>query len=67
MKETDILMGRFAELHLESLKAQELDEFENLLQESDNDLLSWIQEQSTAPNELIGPVFKMIINFRKSL
>ena len=67
MKETDLLIGRFAKNNLERLSEAELNDFEHILEEGDNDLLGWILEHSKPPERVNGPVLKMIIDFRKSL
>ncbi len=67
MKETDLLMGQFASNNLLSMNDQELDQFEQLLQEADNDLLKWILEQEDVPHDINGSVMGNIINFKKSL
>ncbi|MEL7257147.1 MAG: succinate dehydrogenase assembly factor 2 [Pseudomonadota bacterium] len=48
-KEMDILLMRFAEAHLAGLSADELDIYEALLDENDQDLYIWISGQDVAP------------------
>jgi antitoxin CptB len=67
MKETDLLMGNFARLNLETMSEVELLEFEQLLNEGDNDLLNWILQHNEPPERVLGPVLAKIIEFRKSL
>ena len=67
MKETDLLMGNFAKLNLETMNEAELLEFEQLLNEGDNDLLGWILQQTEPPERAQGPVLKLLIEFSKSL
>lgn len=49
IKEMDIVLGPWADAHLESLDNATLDAFEALLDENDQDLLSWILGQSETP------------------
>jgi antitoxin CptB len=67
MKETDLLMGRFAQKNLETMNDVELNDLELILEEGDNDLLSWIMEHTEPPERVNTLVLKMIIDFRKSL
>ena len=64
MQETDLLLGRFAESHLESLNEEQLDRFEALLEENDNDLFNWISRREALPPALDHDVMKMIIDFK---
>ena len=48
-KEMDILLMRFAEAHLPGLSPAELDLYEDLLSENDQDLYVWISGQTPAP------------------
>jgi len=52
IKEMDIILTRFAEARLERLSPQELDRFEALLEENDQDLYQWVTGQSAAPQAL---------------
>jgi antitoxin CptB len=48
--EMDILFTVFVKNHLGSLSLQELDLFEELLEESDHDILSWISGAAETPD-----------------
>ena len=64
MQETDLVLGRFAQRHLEAMSDQQLDRFEALLEESDNDLFNWISGRVAVPPSLDHDVMKMISNFK---
>jgi antitoxin CptB len=64
MQETDLLLGRFAERHLVTMNEEQLDRFEALLEESDNDLFNWISRRESPPPALNHDVMKMILNFK---
>lgn len=49
MREMDLLFGRFADAELSGLTAAELDDFESLLLENDQDLYLWISRKSGQP------------------
>lgn len=51
-KEMDILLMRFSEARLAELSAAELDLYEALLEENDQDLYQWITGQAAAPDHL---------------
>ena len=55
-KEMDILLMRFAEAHLRDLSSAELDLYEDLLSENDQDLYAWISGQAPAPSRY-GPLW----------
>jgi antitoxin CptB len=65
-KETDLLLGAFAEAHLEQLGEADLDDYENLLEIEDPRLYTWISGQEQAPEEYETPVLRMIRGFELS-
>ena len=59
MKEMDILLMRYSERCLSDLTDKELDLYEALLSENDQDLYQWVSGQVTAPErftDLIGAI-----------
>ena len=51
IKENDILLGRFAEMHIEAMSEQDLAQFEALLAENDHDIYAWVAgHQALAPH-----------------
>lgn len=48
-KEMDIILGRFAEVHLAAMAPDTLDAYEALLEENDHDLYQWVTGQAAAP------------------
>ena len=49
IKETDLILGPFADAYVETLEPQELDDFEALLAVPDNDLHEWFTDRDVAP------------------
>jgi antitoxin CptB len=49
MRETDLILGRFADRALAGLAPAELDAFEALLEESDRDILGWVTGEAAVP------------------
>ena len=53
-KEMDLVLGPFADTHLAGLTDAELDLYDALLAENDQDLMSWVLGQSAPPVALDG-------------
>jgi antitoxin CptB len=51
-REMDLLLGRFADTHLETLSDRELDLYETVLNEADQDLYAWIAGDRPWPTSL---------------
>ena len=49
IRETDLLLGGFADAEIDRLTAPELDQYEALLAEADADILAWINGERPAP------------------
>ncbi len=62
--EADLILGPFADQHLESMTPAELDAFESLLDQPDHDVYGWIVGQATAPEAHAGRVLTLIQDFR---
>ena len=63
-REGDLLLGGFADRYLASLSAAQLDRYEALLQESDQDLLAWISGRQPAPERHDHDVLRLLQDFR---
>ncbi|WP_434286363.1 succinate dehydrogenase assembly factor 2 [Celeribacter sp. SCSIO 80788] len=60
IKEMDLLIGGYADAHLASMNEAELDEFELLMDEHDQDLLSYATGLKPVP-EAIKPMLDKLI------
>ena len=49
MKEVDLLLGPFADASLSSMSTDELDSYEDLLAEGDQDIYAWASGASVTP------------------
>ncbi len=49
IKEMDILLSAFADAHLNSMKEAEIDLYDRLLHENDQDLYQWVTGQVQPP------------------
>lgn len=56
IKEMDIILTRYADMRLEAMDACQLDEFEALLDENDQDLYQWVTGQVAPP-----PPFSVLV------
>ena len=63
-KEMDLVLGPFADAHLEAYGAPELDRLEALMDEEDTDLLKWVMGQEPVPEGVDSPLLAEIIAFR---
>jgi len=63
-READLILGPFADKHVPSMAAAELDAFEHLLDQPDQDLYAWIVGTLPAPAEFEGELLNQIRVFR---
>jgi antitoxin CptB len=63
-READLILGPFAERHVSSLTPDQLDAFEVILDQPDQDLFEWIIEKTPTPAEFDGEVMNLIKTFR---
>ncbi|MBL8597862.1 MAG: succinate dehydrogenase assembly factor 2 [Devosia sp.] len=63
-KEMDLVLGPFADAHLDGLGAEELDRLEALMDEEDTDLLKWVMGQEPVPADADADLLGQIIAYR---
>jgi antitoxin CptB len=63
-KETDLLLGSFAERHLSELSEAQLDHYEALLAESDALIFDWLSGRASPPPERDSDVLRLLRAFR---
>lgn len=63
-REMDLILGQFADNELAGLGDGDLEEFESILAEDDNDLFKWICGDKELPERLQTPLFARIAAFR---
>lgn len=66
-KESDLVIGGFAKTHLARLTEEQLDRFEALLDENDQDVLGWVIGMTPPPAAFDTDILEMLRNFKKSL
>src|SRR6185369_12682126 len=64
IREMDLIFGQFADNELAGLSDDDLNEFEAILSEDDNDLFKWICGEQDLPERLKTPLFGRISAFR---
>lgn len=67
MKEMDVLLGGYASASLQDMTEDDLMAFEQLLDENDNDLMNWVLERETLPDDRRSPILNKIIDYKKTL
>jgi antitoxin CptB len=63
-KETDLLLGSFAERHLAAFSDAQLDRYEALLDNDDGDLFDWITGRVAPSPDHDGDIMRMLRDFR---
>jgi antitoxin CptB len=64
VKENDIVLGQFAKAHLHGFDAAQLDRYEALLEESDNDIFDWVAGRAEIPSEKDTDVLRLLLAFQ---
>ena len=65
MKETDLLLGHFAKIHLPHLNESGLTDFERLLEAGDTAIYAWVMGNAPLPKAYDTHVFRLIKEFKK--
>ena len=66
LREVDLILGRFADSHIEELDEASLSEFESLMNVPDGELLAWLTGEADVPALHDGPLFRRLRDFRAS-
>lgn len=62
-REMDLIMGRFADVHIGGFSESELDDFERLIEVPDRDLFSWVTGKAETPANYDTGVFRSLKAF----
>ena len=62
-READLIMGRFADVHIEAFSDAELDQYEHLLDAIETDLLAWVTGVADVPAEHDTAMFRRVRDF----
>jgi antitoxin CptB len=63
-REMDLVLGPFADAHLDGFGSAELDRLETLMDEEDTDLLKWVMGQEPVPADADAELVRRIVAFR---
>lgn len=63
-READLILGPFADSHVPSFTQAQMDVFETLLDQPDQDLYEWIVERTPTPPEFDTEIMSLIKRFR---
>jgi antitoxin CptB len=63
MRELDLIMGRFADNAIDALTADELVQFEGLIEVPDRELLAWVTGEIDVPAAHDTPLFQRLRDF----
>jgi len=63
MQEADLILGRFADKRLPTMSADELDQFEALLEQLDQDILDWLMGRAAVPADADSPIIQELLVF----
>jgi antitoxin CptB len=66
LRETDLIMGRFADATIEQLAADELAQFEQLMEVPDREILAWITGEADVPPDYDTALFRRLREFNRS-
>jgi antitoxin CptB len=67
MKETDLLLGAFAQRYVPGFDRGQLDQYEHLLQETDVDLFDWATGRQPVPERCQNAVMRLLQNFKDAV
>ncbi len=63
-KECDLLLGTFADRHVDGFTPEQLDRYQDLLQSNDPELFDWAIGRAPVPPELDTDVMRMLLAHR---
>ena len=66
-KESDLILGRFADSHLAEMSAEDLAVFEEILDRIDAEVMDWITGREPVPANLRSRVLDKLLAFRPSV
>ena len=67
MREVDLILGQFADAHIDALSDDELDQYEALMEALDRDLLKWVTGEGAVPSEFDTQIFHKIVASRNDM
>jgi antitoxin CptB len=65
VRETDLIVGRFADAHIDTLDAASLDDFERLIEASNAELYAWVIDAERVPADFDTAVLAKLRAFHQ--
>jgi antitoxin CptB len=65
LREMDLVLGEFADVHLATLAEGELDELERWLEVPDQQIFSWVNRMEATPHEFDTALFRRLRDFHR--
>ena len=65
MREVDLITGRFADAHIESLSETEVGDFERLMEVPEPELLDWVMGAAETPQDYDTTLFRRLRDFHR--
>jgi len=62
-KETDVLLGNFANNFLYQMTNSELEDYAMILEQTDSDIVDWIMGKAEVPNNMHSAVMTKLLEF----
>lgn len=56
IKENDLILGSFADAHVDELSVADLDAFEDLMEAPDQDVYGWVSQTKPVPEQYLTPL-----------
>ena len=63
-REMDMILGRFADTHIEGFNRDQLDQYAELLMYSDPDLYNWLSKNEDLPANADSDVMQLFLQFQ---
>jgi antitoxin CptB len=63
-REMDLILGRFADAHMEAMTAEQLDRYAALLENSDPDIYDWLTDRAQPPSSAETDVLQLLRRFK---
>lgn len=63
VRETDLIVGRFADAHIDSFDDRALDDFERLIEVPNTSLYAWVMGSEAVPSDYDTAVLRDLIAF----
>lgn len=63
-RESDLLIGSFADAHIDNFSVEQLDRFEEILKEEDPDIYDWMNGRAPLPARVDHDVMRMMCSFK---